>query len=65
MDSETLVKCAHPPCQCLVEEEQNYCSSACSKADGASRGPCMCGHRGCHAGGEIMESDDVGPLAVE
>ena len=65
MDSETLMKCAHPSCQCLVEDEQQYRSSACSKADGAARGPCMCGHRGCTAEREIMESDDVGPLAVE
>ena len=39
MDSETLMKCAHPSCQCLVEDEQQYRSSACSKADGASWGP--------------------------
>jgi len=65
MASETLMKCAHPLCQCLVEEEQKYCSSACARLDGALRGPCSCGHSGCIAAGEIAEGDEIGPLAVE
>jgi hypothetical protein len=65
MASETLVKCAHPPCQCLVEEEQKYCSSACAKPDGASRGSCMCAHAGCIAQLETAEGDEIGPLAVD
>lgn len=65
MASETLVKCAHPQCQCLVAEEQKYCSSACSRPDGAMHAPCACGHPGCTAASEIAEGDEIGPLAVE
>jgi hypothetical protein len=47
MTSETLVKCGHPPCQCLVEAEQKFCSAECASARGASRVPCLCGHADC------------------
>lgn len=47
MSSETLVKCAHPPCQCLVEAEQKFCSANCENADGSARVPCLCDHDGC------------------
>ena len=47
MDSETLVKCAHPSCQCLVEAEQKFCSAACSTPRGTASVPCACGHPGC------------------
>lgn len=47
MASETLVKCANPPCECLVEDEEQYCSSACSNARGSASEPCTCGHPGC------------------
>lgn len=59
MASETLVKCAHPPCECLVEAEQQFCSASCSSARGASSGPCTCGHPGC-AGEDLMEEDEAG-----
>ena len=49
MSNETLVKCGHPPCQCLVEAEQTFCSSACASARGPSSGPCLCGHADCVA----------------
>jgi hypothetical protein len=32
MQSENLIKCAHKPCQCLVEIEDQFCSSACAAA---------------------------------
>jgi len=47
MSSKTLIKCAHPHCQCLIEAEQQFCSATCASAKGASRGPCLCGHAGC------------------
>ena len=47
MPSKTLIKCACPPCQCLIEAEQQFCSAFCANAKGAPRGPCMCGHAGC------------------
>jgi hypothetical protein len=56
-NTETLIKCTHPPCQCLVEPEQRFCSVACSSADGSSRGPCRCGHEGCIAAERLMENE--------
>jgi hypothetical protein len=47
MASETLIKCAHAPCQCLVEAEQQFCSATCASARGGSHGACLCGHAGC------------------
>lgn len=47
MSSETLVKCMHKPCQCLVEAEQKFCSAACKSARDGSSVPCPCGHPGC------------------
>lgn len=49
MSNETLVKCSHPPCQCLVEAEEKFCSSACASARGSNGGPCICGHPDCIA----------------
>lgn len=63
MSTETLIKCMHPSCQCLVEAEQMFCSSACASAKGANRGPCMCGHPGCT--GEhtsTTQEDEFDPL---
>jgi hypothetical protein len=57
MTSETLIKCAHPPCQCLVEAEQRFCSSACATAH-SSHGPCMCGHAGCMGEHDVSDTDD-------
>jgi hypothetical protein len=49
MASETLMKCMHGPCQCLVEAEQKFCSTACSTARATHSVPCPCGHPGCVA----------------
>jgi metallothionein len=57
MASETLVKCANAPCECLVEAEQKYCSSACSNARGSAGEPCMCGHPGC-TGEEVLRQNE-------
>ena len=46
--TETNDKCAHPPCNCMVDAEGKYCSQYCEAA-----GPdeveisCDCGHSGC------------------
>jgi len=59
MASETLMKCTHPPCQCLVDvDQQQFCSPACARAMGATQLPCSCGHAGC-VGDQILfdESD--------
>ncbi len=62
MDSETLVKCEHPPCQCLVEAEQKFCSSACSSARATASVPCSCGHSGCVLGEQRLANDDEADL---
>ncbi len=62
MGSETLMKCAHPPCECLVEAEQQFCSSSCASVRGSARVPCMC-DPGCVGEQRLGEEDD--PLAAE
>lgn len=57
MAPETLIKCAHPPCQCLVEAEPKVCSSSCASARGATRG-----HAGCVAEHNVGEDDEFEPL---
>jgi hypothetical protein len=59
MSSETLMKCAHPPCQCLAEAEQQFCSSPCAGVRGSARVPCMCGHVGCVGEQRLDEEDDL------
>jgi hypothetical protein len=62
--TETLIKCMHPPCQCLVEPQQKFCSSACSSANGSLRGPCTCGHEGC-AVDERLTEGQFGPHSTD
>jgi metallothionein len=62
MASETLMKCMHGPCQCLVEAEQKFCSAACSSARATGSLPCACGHPGCvgeHWAANSLVEDDV------
>jgi len=65
MPSETLIKCAHRPCQCLIEAGQQYCSASCASARGASSGPCMCGHAGCVGEQNTLQEREPDPLADE
>jgi hypothetical protein len=48
-DAESLRKCAHGPCQCLVPLTQEYCSTYCSDADDVDNTElhCDCGHGEC------------------
>jgi hypothetical protein len=42
--------CAHPPCECLVDERSEfgkYCSSWCQTAKDTPELKCDCGHPGC------------------
>ncbi len=59
MGSETLMKCAHPPCQCLLEAEQQFCGSSCASVRGSARVPCMCGHPGCVGDQRLDEEDGL------
>jgi hypothetical protein len=49
MQSENLIKCAHPPCRCLVELEDQFCSTACASSKPPPTAPCPCGHPDCAA----------------
>jgi hypothetical protein len=48
-NAESLRKCAHEPCQCLVPPAQEYCSVYCSDADDVDNTElhCDCGHSEC------------------
>lgn len=48
-DAESLRKCAHELCQCLVPPAQEYCSVYCSDADDVENTElqCDCGHGKC------------------
>jgi len=48
-DEERLCKCAHELCECMVQPEQEYCSTYCSTADDVEETEiqCDCGHDSC------------------
>lgn len=39
-------KCAHPSCDCKVEGQNQFCSTACQASQETASG-CACGHAGC------------------
>jgi hypothetical protein len=49
MQSESLMKCAHDPCRCLAETEDEFCSTFCARAKAQGRETCECGHPECVA----------------
>ena len=40
-------KCAHPACNCVVDEDAKYCSEYCHDAGGTTEISCNCTHAGC------------------
>jgi len=48
-DEESMHKCVHLPCQCLIPSMQEYCSATCSDADDVeiTEFQCDCGHNIC------------------
>jgi len=59
MQSENLIKCLHTPCRCLVELEDQFCSTACGSAKEAPLGPaCSCGHPECVGIEQATEEDE-------
>jgi len=48
-DVESMRKCAHEQCQCLVPLTEEYCSDYCSDADDVSEIvlQCACEHTPC------------------
>ncbi len=43
-------KCEHPACNCMVDEDDDYCSPYCSDASETTEISCSCGHAGCAIG---------------
>jgi hypothetical protein len=43
-------KCAHPACNCLVEQNQKYCSDYCHDSGSKIEIACNCHHAACEAG---------------
>ena len=48
-DKESLRKCSHKLCTCIVRENQEYCSPSCSAADDVEKNELQCasGHQLC------------------
>ncbi len=42
----TRQKCAHPPCNCTVDQGTEYCSDYCRQAP-RDQTTCDCPHAGC------------------
>jgi len=47
MSDDDEKTCAHPACDCEVNEETEFCSTLC--ADSQSSGRCHCTHKDCKA----------------
>ena len=49
MKAEDQRKCAHSQCECMVEDDERYCSDYCSDADGEKETElqCDCKHAPC------------------
>jgi hypothetical protein len=43
-------KCDHPACNCMVDEDADYCSPYCEDAAETIEIACNCGHAGCGTG---------------
>ena len=59
MQSENLIKCAHEPCRCLVEVEDQFCSPACANAKDAISNHCPCGHPECVGADEAADEAEL------
>jgi len=40
-------KCAHPACDCEVDQHTKYCSAYCKDAGDTTEIACNCGHARC------------------
>jgi hypothetical protein len=48
MTTNPTVKCAHLPCQCLVQGSDKYCGQACMEAGSKEvEIACQCDHGSC------------------
>jgi hypothetical protein len=54
--------CEHPSCGCKVDDDQRYCSEACSRSEVDDTGKCTCGHSDCVIKDVLKRNDqDWGP----
>jgi hypothetical protein len=58
MPSDTVTKCAHPPCKCNVEVEEPFCSESCASATDVPRTACPCGHPECVGPEEAVDVEE-------
>jgi hypothetical protein len=50
MPAQKTKKCAHPACNCQVEEGKKYCSDYCHDSGKSIEIACNCHHAECEAG---------------
>ena len=46
-NAEASGKCAHTPCKCTAQADEEYCSTHCRNAAGGHETNCSCGHPDC------------------
>lgn len=51
-------KCLHPVCQCILSEDEEYCSEDCENA-GEDEPICECEHAECHLSGLKQEHINI------
>ena len=49
-------KCEHPACNCMISDEENYCSPYCDDAADTTEIACNCGHAGCGVGKDVRRT---------
>ena len=52
-------QCAHPSCNCTVEQDEKWCSPHCEGAP--QEVVCGCGHAECEAGTEVESARTARP----
>ena len=58
MQSENLVPCAYKRCRCLVEVEDQFCTSACAATKDKPLSKCPCGHPECDGSEEARKQGE-------
>ena len=50
-------KCAHPACNCMVDQGQKYCSDYCHDSGNKIEIACNCHHATCEAGAPALRAE--------
>jgi hypothetical protein len=59
MQSESLMRCAHHPCRCLVETEDEFCSPVRRRAQHSPDESCSCNHPECQEKQEVPRRENL------